>query len=190
MPRILQTIITLACIWLFFSLVTSATPLSPPISIDSEILPSTNLTSYPWRCWTMPSPRVNPTTARDCRLVAEEVQKLSPHNRPLVFGMNDNPSIDFVLPMSLTTESCQIRLLPLNAAPYLSDKFSLRYLAHTINRMAQQCVVPWPHEGGEGAIGPKEVIGLMVGGTIRPKGLVLPGRIVVEQGASRKAIIL
>ncbi len=190
MPRILQTVTTVAFNWFGLSLITSATPFSPPNSIDSQILPPTNLTSYPWRCWTVPDPRINPTTARDCRLVAEKVQKLSPYHQPPAFGTNDDPSIDFLLPMTLTAESCEIRLLALGQAPYLSDRFTLRYLGHTINRMAQQCVVPWPHQGGEGAIGPKEVIGLAVGGILRPKGLVEPGRLVIEQGTSRKTIIL
>ena len=92
--------------------------------------------------------------------------------------------------MALTAGSCKIRLLPLNPAPFLSDKFTLRYLAHSINRMALQCIEHGPHNGGEGEVGPKGVIGLVVGGTIKPKDPIVPGRLVVEQGTSRKISII
>lgn len=186
----IQIIMALSWLWPFLPAIATATPLSPPPPIDTALLPPVNLTSYPWRCWQDPHPRVNPTTAPDCRLVAERVQRLSQDKGPLTFGTNNNPSIDFVLPMALTVVSCKIRLLPLNSVPFLSDKFTLRYLAHSINRMALQCIEHWPHNGGEGEVGPKGVIGLVVGGTIKPKDLVVPGRIVIEQGISRKIIII
>ena len=83
-----------------------------------------------------------------------------------------------MLPMAMGVDTCKVRLLPLSYGPDVMDSFTPRYLSHQINRLAQMCIIPGPHLGGEGGIGGKDFVGLAVGGIIGPKN----GPFVIEQG--------
>lgn len=82
--------------------------------------------------------------------------------------------------MAMGVDTCKVRLVPLAYGPHVMDSFTPRYLSHQINRLAQMCIIPGPHLGGEGGIGGKDFVGLAVGGVIGPK--VVNGPLVIEQG--------
>lgn len=158
----------------------SATPLDPSVPNASLQLPA-NLTSYPWQCWPKGNHRLMPTTKEDCRLVAEKAYILGLPGRSLVFGTDDIPSNDIVIPLAISAGSCKIRLLALDRKePHVSDTFSPRHLAHMINRLAQQCVEPSPHLGGEAGIGAKQLIGLVVAGFLKPESGIAEDGAVIE----------
>ena len=148
-------------------------------------LHSTNTTgSLEWTCWTHAASRIKPADWEDCRGIAEGILALEPHGRPWILGTRDVPEVDYVIPMSLTRDSCKIRILPLplRTGPHVHDTFTARYLSHQVHRMNQMCVVPPPHIGGEGGIGGNDVIALAVAGLIEPKPTRRNGRLVIEQG--------
>ena len=90
--------------------------------------------------------------------------------------------------MAMGVDTCKVRLLPLSFGPHVVDSFTSRYLSHQINRLAQMCIIPGPHLGGEGGIGEKDVIGLAVGGLIGPKTITVNGPLVIEQGLELGAL--
>ena len=129
-----------------------------------------------------------PALYEDCRAVAEGLHTFGPKGRPWVVGTEDVRGVDFVLPMALGVDTCKVRLLPLSTGPPVRESFTPRYLSHQINRLAQMCIMPSPHLGGEGGIGVKDVIGLAVGGLIAPKTITVNGPLVLEQGSSLGAL--
>lgn len=148
-------------------------------------LHSGNITEFlEWSCWTHSASRIKPADWEDCRGIAEGILALEPHGRPWILGTRDVPEVDYVIPMSLTRDSCKIRILPLpiRTGPHVQDTFTARYLSHQVHRMNQMCVLPPPHIGGEGGIGSKDVIALAVAGLIAPKPSRRNGRLVIEQG--------
>ena len=161
-----------------------AESLNQSIAMEAAILSTTNSTSLDWLCWTENMPRLTPANYEDCRSVAEGIQTLPPSGRPLVFGTERIYGIDYLLPMSVSTRTCKVRLLPLSTGPHINDSFTPRYLSHAVNRMSQQCVFPAPHLGGEGDIGKKKIIGLVVAGFLKPKESSASNRLVIKQGIS------
>ena len=151
---------------------------------EASVLSNANISATEWSCWTKTLPRLKLPLYRDCRSVAAGIQTLPPHGRPLVFGTEDVPGIDYLLPMSLATGTCKIRILPLSIGPHVNDTFTPRYLSHAINRMAIKCIIPPPHIGGEGPIGQKQVIALVVAGLVGPKESGANNRPIIEQGSA------
>lgn len=137
-----------------------------------------------WQCWTHGASRIQPAFWEDCKGIAEGIMALEPHGRPWILGTENAPEVDYVIPMTLTRDSCKIRILPLplRTGPHVQDSFTARYLSHQVHRMNQMCVVPPPHIGGEGGIGSKDVIALAVAGLIAPKPSRRNGQLVIEQG--------
>ena len=176
------------CFSIFLLAVVSATPLNLSLfNTDTGVSP-TNLSEHiEWTCWTQRKSRIKPALWEDCRAIAEGLHTFGPPGRPWVFGTEDKPGVDFVLPMAMGVDSCKVRLLPLSRGPHIQDSFTPRYLSHQINRLALMCIVPGPHLGGEGSIG-KDVIGLAVGGIISPKTITINGPLVIEQGLSLGAL--
>lgn len=146
------------------------------------MFPTSNFTSLEWQCWTESSRRLTPAFYHDCRAVAEGFQGLPPRGQPLVFGTLNTDEVDYRIPMSLTFSTCSVRILPLSTGPHVIDTFTHRYLSHAINRLGQQCVIPAPHLGGEGGIGKKGVIGLVVAGLLKPRESFASNRLVIKQG--------
>lgn len=191
--------------WLFVLILAVsviASPLAPPDSITTALLQSSqNLTlpplppHIPWQCWGTDLPRLTPTTWEDCLKVAQGMNSLQPEDRPYVtgtpitFGTADIPSNDFVIPMALSSGSCKVRLMPLRekTGEDVTDSMTPRYLAHMIGRMAQMCVVPEPHLGGQGAVGGKGVLALVVAGILKPRrGAAADRRVLIQQGGTRE----
>ena len=162
--------------------VASKVALSLTVMNEASILSKANLTTFEWSCWSKTLPRLELPLYRDCQTVAEGIQTLRPYGRPLVFGTEDIPGTDYLLPISLSTGTCKIRILPLSLGPHVNDSFTTRYLSHAINRMALKCVMPPPHIGGEGPIGKKQVLALVVAGLIRPRESGASNRLFIEQG--------
>ena len=156
--------------------------LNPPMVNEASMLSKANLTTIEWSCWTKTLPRLELPLYRDCRAVAEGIQTLPPYGRPLVFGTEDVDGIDYLLPLSLSTGTCKIRILPLSLGLHVNDTFTHRFLSHAINRMAMKCIMPPPHIGGEGPIGKKQVLALVVAGLVRPRDIAAKDRLVIEQG--------
>ena len=171
--------------FIFLLTVVSATPLN--FSLFNTAVSPTNLSEHlDWSCWNQRKSRIKPALWEDCRAIAEGLHKFGPPGRPWVFGTENKPGFDFVLPMVMGVDTCKVRLLPLSIGPHVQDSFTPRYLSHQINRLAQMCIVPGPHLGGEGGIGGKDVIGLAVGGIISPRTINDP--LVIEQGLSLGAL--
>lgn len=153
---------------------------------------STNLTAHPWHFW-RPTPRIIPAVFEDCRAAAEGIQTLRPASRPyrtgepIIFGTEDIPGNDFLIPMAIIARTCKVRLMPLSTGPHFSDSFTPRQLAHAVGRMNQKCIMPAPHLGGEGGIGTRGVIALVVAGMIKPHQTRLIDQLIVEQGATLEA---
>ena len=169
--------------------VVSATPLN--LSLFNTVIgvsPANFSEPLEWQCWNQRRSRIRPALWEDCRAVAEGLHSFGPPGRPWIFGTEDVPGVDFVLPMAMGVDTCKVRLLPLSMGPDINDTFTPRYLSHQINRLARMCVVPGPHLGGEGGIGGKDVIGLAVGGIIAPKTTTMNGPLVIEQGLSLGAL--
>ena len=168
---------------IFLFAMVSATPLNFSLFNTAAGVSPTNLSEHlEWHCWTQRRSRILPAVWEDCRAVAEGLYSFGPSGRPWVFGTENKPGVDFVLPMAMGVDTCKVRLLPLSIGPHVIDSFTSRYLSHQINRLTQMCIVPGPHLGGEGGIGEKDVIGLAVGGIIGPKTITVNGPVVIEQG--------
>lgn len=166
------------------SIVASTVALNPTVLNEASMLSKANLTTVEWSCWTKTLPRLELPLYRDCQAVAEGIQTLPPYGRPLVFGTEDIPGIDYLLPLSLSTGTCKIRILPLSLGRHVNDTFTPRYLSHAINKMAMKCIMPPPHIGGEGPIGKKQVLALVVAGLVRPRDIGAKYRLVIEQGSA------
>ena len=154
------------CLPSALSLALSRNPAAADVSLS---LPATEL---PWQCWDPNIPRLVPAGFDDCRRLAEAIQLLRPEHRPyhvgdpITWGTQDEA--DFGIPLAISVGTCRVGLLPLSSELPVTDTFTSRYLAHALNRMSQQCVNPAPHFGGEGSIGPKQVVALTVTGFDEP----------------------
>ena len=171
-----------SCLYILCIAVAPTVALDPTTLNEASLSSEANLTTIEWSCWTKTLPRLELPLYQDCRTVAEGIQTLPPHGRPLVFGTENVAGIDYILPISLSTGTCKIRILPLSFGPHVNDTFTPRYLSHAINRMAMKCVMLPPHIGGEGPIGKKRVLALVVAGLVRPRDIAAKNRLIIEQG--------
>lgn len=62
-----------------------------------------------------------------------------------------------------------LNVVEMDSMQAASDTFTLRYLSQKLLRMAELCVLPAPHLGGEVAVG-REVLALVVLGVEGPGG--------------------
>ena len=141
-----------------------------------------NLTDYILECYDPYLPRLNPTNVQDCRVIANGIMSLLPHGRPWVLNTKPGPKVDYLLPLGLMHRSCQVRVVPLEPDSQAGDTFTARYFAHQVNKAINKCVIPWPHRGGEGEIGPKKVLGLLVSGILDPTDVDMSNKLVITQG--------
>ena len=156
-----------------------------PTSHDATSPTTTNLTNIPWRCWSGPNPRLTTTNLEDCRIIAVGIQSMKPHGRPLNFGTEGIRGNDYLVPFALSARTCKLTLLPLSTEAPVQDAFTARYFAHTINRMVQECVIPYPHLGGEGPIGKKGVLGFAIAGLVKPAPPGAIDQLAIEQGLKK-----
>lgn len=177
-------------LWLIITMLLNAIALNPGFREDFNSMSSSNLTIViPWTCWPE-EPRIIPPVVEDCRKLAESIQTLRPVGRPyttggpIYFGTDDVPGADFLLPLSISKKTCKVRLQNFTWPNHVIESFTPRFLAHATNRMATRCLIPPPHVGGEGGIGPKEAVALVVSGFIKPLSATgLGDHLVIEQRA-------
>ena len=140
---------------LLFALVIHAGPF---MGLDS------NLTDFPLECYTAEVRQLKPTTWDDCREIAMGIMSLRPWGRPWVLSNVPGVEHDYDIPLGIKHGSCSLRVVPLKRGKKLTEKFTARYFAHQVYRTINKCVIPWPHMGGEGEIGPKKALGLTLSG--------------------------
>lgn len=144
---------------LIFVLVNNTSALPEPVH---------NLTGWPLECYGAQLVRVKPTNLKDCREMAVGIVSLPPWGRPWTFSNEPGHKADRHIPIGIKHGSCHLRIVPIEDGAKVSDAFTARYLAHQIYRTINECVIPWPHLGGEGEIGPKKVLGLTLSGPLGP----------------------
>ena len=142
--------------------VCASSPLSleePPLSTPARMF------DFPWRCLEGHEPQTSPVTWADCWDLSEEVRKLGPHRYKMRFDTRDRPETDFPVPVVFTVRSCHATIFPIGQrGEPVFDRFTASYLSTSILNMAVRCVRPAPHLGGQGEIGEKKVLGLVVHG--------------------------
>lgn len=136
-----------------------------PIAIQS-----TNLTGFPLDCYEPQFDMMKAPDPRECRELADAIMSFRPWGRPWILStLNDPIKVDYKLPLGWKAGSCELRIVPINedTKAVVTDTFSARYLAHQVHRWTNECVLPWPHLGGEGEIGSKKVLGMTISGAKR-----------------------
>lgn len=128
--------------------------------------PVHNLTDWPLECYGAQLVQVKPTNLKDCREMAVGIVSLPPWGRPWTFSNEPGHKADRHIPIGIKHRSCYLRIVPVEDTAKVSDTFTPRYLAHQIYRTINECVIPWPHLGGEGEIGPKKVLALTLSGPL------------------------
>lgn len=128
--------------------------------------PARNLTNYPLECYGAHLTEIEPTNLEDCRELAVGIVSLPPWGRPWTFSNEPGTQFDRHIPIGIKHRSCHLRVIPVDEDALVTDTFTPRYLAHQIYRTINQCVLPWPHLGGEGEIGPKKILALTLSGPL------------------------
>lgn len=85
-----------------------------------------------------------------------------------MIGTRDTPGVELVVPVIYSKKTCIASIVDLEPPRPASDAFTMRYLAQKLERMTGFCVRPAPHLGGEGRIGEKEELWLVVRGLEEP----------------------
>ena len=145
---------------LLFALVIHAAPF---MGLES------NLTDFPLECYTAQVRQLKPTTLEDCRELAIGIMSLQPRGRPWVLSNVPGVERDYKIPLGLRHGSCHLRVVTLEHGKKLTEKFTARYFAHQVYKTINKCVIPWPHMGGEGEVGPKKELGLTISGPFADK---------------------
>lgn len=179
-----------ARLWLILTVLRNAIAAGPGFVGNVTSISSPSLTTVaPWTCWPILS-RIIPPAQGDCRKLADSIQILKPTGRPymngapIYFGPYDVPGVDFRLPMKVTWKTCMVRLQNLTSSKHDIESFTPRFLSHAIHRMVSKCLISPPHVGGEGGIGPKRVVALVMSGLVQPlRKLDLGNHLVIEQRA-------
>ena len=112
----------------------------------------------------------------DCRQLVRDIALLDRSGRKHVFGTADAPGVEYIVPVTYSRRSCLLNIIEIESAQPASDELSHRYLSQKLSRVADWCVAPPPHLGGEVSIGPKEVLAMIVLGVEEPDRRELNGR--------------
>lgn len=112
----------------------------------------------------------------DCRQLVRDIALLDRSGRKHTFGTADVPGVEYVVPVTYARRSCLLNIIEIESTQPTSDALSFRYLSQKLSRMADWCVAPPPHLGGEVSIGPKEVLAMIVLGVEEPGGRGMNGR--------------
>jgi len=146
-----------------------ATPLPNPLLT----LPPNLNTALPFpdlRCYPTDAPydlhTINPA---DCRQLAHDIATLDiPRGKRWIFGSPDIPGVELVIPVKYARRTCIAHITDTESAEPAGDTFTMRYLSQKVARLAELCVHPGPHLGGEGRIGEKGVLALLLVGAEPP----------------------
>lgn len=144
--------------------------------------PVSNLTDWPLKCYEEHFIRVKPTNLKDCREMAVGIVSLPPWDRPWTFSNVPGNKADRHIPIGIKHGSCHLRIVPIVEDAQVSDAFTARYFAHQIYRTINQCIIPSPHLGGEGEIGPKKVLALTLSGPLEPRSAETDEELTMTQG--------
>lgn len=168
---------------LVFSLLTLLTlPLSAlVIDLGASLEAAGNLTDLPMHCFPADFHDPQTTNYADCRDVASFFMALGPYGRPWVFSTKKDKDVDFVIPLGRRSGSCEVRILPVEEHAEFKETFTARYFVHQMYRIINKCVIPAPHLGGAGEIGPKKDIAITISGPLAPLGGTLSGELINGQ---------
>ena len=144
--------------------------------------PAHDLQALPWTCQETQHPGMNPTNWRDCLGLANALYNIAPPRRKIVFSTEDALDVDYHVPISFTHESCSASILPINDHAPARDTFYSRYLTIMVETMAQRCVIPAPHLGGQGEIGKKKLFALVL------LGLPIPATKALDSSSNLTAM--
>lgn len=122
-----------------------------------------------WRCYPRNAPfPLDEIKMADCRQLARDIANLDRSGKKWKYGPADVPGVEKTLPATFSRRTCITHIIDMESTRPLSDSFTMRYLSQKLGRMADMCVEPPPHLGGEGKIGAKEVLAIIVVGVAEP----------------------
>lgn len=177
---------------------------SPLLLSNSTIIqPSEDRAAPPtpgWQCFPRRAPfPLEEIKIADCRQLVRDIAGLDPSGRKYVFGTADAPEVERTVPATYSRKTCIVNIIDMESTQAASDAFTMRYLSQKVARMADMCVGPPPHLGGESKLGAKGVLALVMVGVAEPDSAsplgnapnATPGSLwedfVVIQGGIRRA---
>ena len=162
---------------IFLSTVNSLPP--PHFSTPTHTAPTErNSSNMELRCFPTHAPfALEKVLIADCRQLERDIALLDRSGRKHTFGTADAPGVEYVVPAMYSRRSCILNIVEIEATQPASDALSFRYLSQKLSRMADWCVAPPPHLGGEVSIGVKEVLAMVVLGVKADGGRGVNGRL-------------
>jgi len=149
-----------------------ANPFPPHLPTLARFLPPLN-TPLPFpdlRCFPADAPyNLHTIDPADCRHLAHDIATLDvPRGKRWIFGTPDIPGVELTIPVTYSRKTCIAHIIDMESTQSAGDAFTMRYLSQKVARLAELCVKPGPHLGGEGRIGEKGMLALVLVGSDPP----------------------
>ena len=112
----------------------------------------------------------------DCRQLVRDIALIDNSGRKHIFGSADTPQVEYIVPAKFSRRSCTLHVIHIESTQSAGDALSFRYMSQKLSRVAEWCVAPPPHLGGEVSIGAKEVLAMIVLGVEEDGGRGMNGR--------------
>lgn len=145
-------------------LILTILPLSLSTPLSALLAPPVPLPDL--RCFPADAPYdLHPIVTADCRQLVNDIAALDiPRGKRWTFGAADIPGVELVIPVKYSRKTCIAHIIDTDSSEPAGDTFTMRYLSQKVARLAELCARPAPHLGGEGRIGEKGVLALVVVG--------------------------
>ena len=160
---------------IYTMLVSAILASAKPLLSNSTTYQSSTAPSPEWRCFPTRTPfPLDVVNMADCRQLVRDIANLDRSGKKWVYGTPDAPGVERTVPATFSRRTCITHIIDMESTEAAYDAFTMRYLSQKLSRMAEMCVEPAPHLGGEGKIGAKEVLAIVVVGVAEPDTIRLP----------------